>query len=116
MQSDVAAFSESEKIKAGLQWVSHCAQVFSHLTDIDRRGAEKMIKVMIQLISGEIQLAGRVTGDPAWSEAARHVEMAAVMVDSGVASEAGFHLTRALSHVTGIGQRSMTQLREKGLL
>jgi hypothetical protein len=33
-----------------------------------------------------------------------------------VSQEAGYHLTRALSHVTDIGQRSMNELRDRGLL
>ena len=111
----VAAFSQSEKIKAGILWVSNCLEVFSHLTDIDKRGAEKIIKVMINQIAGEIELALRFTGDPAWKDAAEHMHTAIVMANSGVAAEAGFHLTRALSHVTSVGQRSMARLREEGL-
>jgi hypothetical protein len=39
-----------------------------------------------------------------------------VMINSGVASESLHHLTQALSQVTNIGQRSMTQLKTEGLL
>jgi hypothetical protein len=116
IQSAVAAFSQSEKIKAGLLWTSQCLQVLSHLTDIDKRGAEKMIQVMIGLIAGEIQLARRILNDDSWADAARHVETASVMANSGVASDAGIHLTRALSHVTNIGQRAMTRLRQERLV
>ena len=38
------------------------------------------------------------------------------MIDSGVAPESVVHLTQALSQVTTIGHRSMSFLREKGLL
>ena len=38
------------------------------------------------------------------------------MIDSGVAPEAVIHLTQALSQVTSIGHRSMTVLKEEGLL
>ena len=116
IQHAVAAFSQSEKIKAGLLWASQCLQVHTHLTDRDKRGAEKMIQVMIGLISGEIELARRILDDESWADAGRHVETASVMVNSGVASDAGFHLTRALSQVTNIGQRAMTRLRQEGLI
>lgn len=116
LKTAVTAFSQSEKIKTGLLWATQCLQVFAHLNELDRRGAEKMIKVLMHLIAGEIQLARRVTDDDSWSDAARHVETAAVMVNSGVAADAGFHLTRALSHVTSIGQRAMTRLRREQLI
>jgi hypothetical protein len=42
--------------------------------------------------------------------------MAMVMIDSQVLHESAFHLTQALSQVTGIGQRSMSVLKQHGLL
>ena len=116
VKTAVAAFSQSEKIKSGLLWVSHALEVFSHLTEPDKRGAEKMIKLMVGQIAGEIHLIGRITGLASWKDASGHMDKALVMINSGVAAEAGFHLTRAMSHVTNIGQRSMTRLREEGLL
>jgi len=38
------------------------------------------------------------------------------MINSNVAHEAGYHLTQALTQVTTIGQRSMTILKDDGLL
>jgi hypothetical protein len=38
------------------------------------------------------------------------------MIRSGVPAEASFHLTRALSVVTGIGQQAGETLRQQGLL
>ena len=116
IQAAVTAFSQSEKVKAGLLWASHCIDVFSHLTELDKRGAEKIIKVMVSQVAGEIQFVGRITGDPAWEKAAGCMETAIVMINSGVAAEAGYHMTRAMSHVTSIGQRSMTRLKEEGVL
>ena len=68
------------------------------------------------MISNEIQLAGQVAPDEQWENVAKHVNQGLVMIDSGVVSEATFHLTRALSHVTTIGQRSMQRLIDQGLL
>ena len=42
--------------------------------------------------------------------------MALVMLDSGVARESTYHITRALGSVTAIGQISMIYLEDKGLL
>ena len=69
----MAAFSQSEKVKAGLQWLTHCLEVFSHWTEADRRGAQKIIKLMIDLVAGEIELAERLSGDANWKDAARHM-------------------------------------------
>ena len=71
---------------------------------------------MIDQVAGEIELAERLSGDATWKDAAKHIHTAIVMVNSGVAAEAGFHLTRALSHVTSVGQRSMALLRKQGVL
>ena len=48
--------------------------------------------------------------------AEKDMNTALVMLNSGVAHEAGYHLTQALSKVTNIGQQSMSLLIEKGLL
>ena len=45
-----------------------------------------------------------------------NIEKALVMVNSKVAAEAAFHLTNALSAVTGIGQGAMTVLKDNGLV
>jgi hypothetical protein len=46
----------------------------------------------------------------------KNIDTAMVMISSGVAHEAGYHLTQALTQVTTIGQRSMTILKDKGHL
>ena len=67
-------------------------------------------------VGHDVHLAGRVTADPKWREVEKNVDLALVMLDSGVASEAGYHLTKALSQVTDIGQKSMAWLKKEGLL
>ena len=49
-------------------------------------------------------------------EVEKSIDTAMVMINSGVAHEAGYHLTQALTRVTTIGQRSMTILKDNGLL
>lgn len=112
----IMAFSQSEKIKAGLIWVSQALQLLNDLPEPEKQGSEKTGKAMIGMIIHEIQLGKNITGDVSWDEVIRHIDRAMVMINSGVASEAVVHLTQALSQVTSIGHRSMSFLKEKGVL
>ena len=112
----IMAFSQSEKIKAGLIWVSQALQLLNGLPETEKQGSEKTSKAMIGMIVHEIQLGKNITGDVSWDEVIRHIDRAMVMINSGVAAEAVVHLTQALSQVTSIGHRSMSFLKEKGFL
>ena len=116
VQDTIIAFSQSEKIKSGLIWVSQALQMLDGLQEPEKRGAEKTTKAIIGMIAHEIQLGKNVTGDVSWDEVLKHIDKALVMINSGVAAEAVVHLTQALSQVTSIGHRSMSFLMEKGLL
>jgi hypothetical protein len=116
IQETIITFSQSEKIKAGLIWVSQALQLLDGLSGLEKRGAEKTNKALIGMIIHEIQLGKNVSGDISWDEVSRHIDKAMVMINSGVSAEAVIHLTQALSQVTSIGHRSMTFLKEKGLL
>ena len=65
----ILAFSQSEKIKSGIIWVTQALGVLSGLPEKNRKSAERIAHVFI-----------------------------------------------GLSHVTDIGQRSMNELRDRGLL
>lgn len=112
----IIAFSQSEKIKAGLIWVSQTLELFMGLSRADRQGAESVIRTFIQMISHEIRIARNLAKDQSWDDVEKHLDMALVMADSQMLQESGFHLTRALSQVTGIAQRALTVLKEEGLL
>ena len=112
----IMAFSQSEKIKSGLIWVSQSLQLLNGTSEPERPGVEKFGKAMVGMIAHEIQLGKNITGDASWEEVLKHIERAMVMIDSGVAAEAVGSLTQALSQVTGIGHRSMSFLMKKGLL
>ena len=112
----ILAFTQSEKVKAGIIWVSQALAFLIRLPDKNRRSAERMAHIFIGSILHDVHLAGRVSTDPKWREVEKNVDLALVMLDSGVASEAGYHLTKALSQVTDIGQRSMAYLKKEGLL
>ncbi|MDY6881378.1 MAG: hypothetical protein V2J25_14115 [Desulfatiglans sp.] len=112
----IIAFSQSEKIKSGLIWVSQSLELMSGLSAQEKQGAEKIIVSMVNMVASEIQLARKVTSDTAWGDVNKSIDQALVMINSKVASESVVHLTQALSLVTGIAQRSMSFLKEEGLL
>jgi hypothetical protein len=68
------------------------------------------------MIASEIQLSAKLVPMEQWEDVDKNLDLALVMINSGVVQEASYHLTQALSHVTTIGQRSMSRLLEKGLL
>ena len=112
----ILAFSQSEKVKAGIIAVTQALELLPGIPDRTRKGAESMARVFISLILRDVHLAKKITGESTWQEVEKNIDLALVMLDSGVAHESSYHLTRALSTVTDIGQRSMTLLKAKGLL
>ena len=118
MKTDEAikAFSQSEKLKSALIWASQLADVHLALSEADKPGAERIIKTLVGMIANEIGVAQKAAPNGSWLEAEKDINTAMVMLNSGVANESGYHLTQALSKVTSIGQQSMTQLIDEGLL
>ncbi|HDZ91227.1 MAG: hypothetical protein JRJ09_09075 [Deltaproteobacteria bacterium] len=112
----IMAFSQSEKIKSGIIWVSQALELLAGLPQPERQGAEKIIRMKIDSMVQEIRLARKLTGEQDWNEIESVIDQALVMINSGVAPESVTHLTRALSRVTSIGHRSMSSLKEEGLL
>jgi hypothetical protein len=112
----IMAFSQSEKVKAGLIWASQLLELLSGLHDEQKRGGERIIRPLLGMISQEMGLARVLTGQKVWEGLEIHIEKALIMVDSGVGEEAILHLSRALSQVTNVAQQSMSQLKEAGLL
>ena len=112
----ILAFSQSEKIKAGIIWVSHALDMLQGLPGAEKKGGERMVNALLNMIGHEIRLAKTVVGGEGWLEIEPYIDKALVMVDSGVGHEANVHLSKALSKTTNIGQQSMTFLSEKKLL
>jgi hypothetical protein len=112
----IKAFSQSEKIKTGLIWANQIIEVYTALPDSEKPGAERILKTLINMIASEIHIAKNAAPHSMWLEAAKDVDSALVMLNSGVGHDSGYHLTQALSKVTTIGQQSMSLLVEKGLL
>ncbi len=112
----IKAFSQSEKLKSALIWATQLAEVHRALAESEQPGAEKIIKTLVSMIGNEITVAQKAAPHDDWREAAKDVNTAMVMLNSGVAQESAYHLTQALSKVTNVGQQSMTQLMDEGLL
>jgi hypothetical protein len=112
----IKAFSQSEKLKSALIWATQLTEVHIALAESDKPGAEKIIKTLVSMIGNEITVAQKAAPHNDWFEAEKNVDTAIAMLNSGVAHDSGYHLTRALSKVTNIGQQSMTQLIDEGLL
>jgi len=116
IQEAVIAFSQSEKVKSGIIWVSQSLEVVRALSGIERKGADRVVRMIMDMIVNEIHLARNMARDTSWDEVEKSLEQARVMMDSGVGPDSVVHLTRALSRVTDIGNRSMFLLREEGLI
>jgi hypothetical protein len=111
----IMAFSQSEKIKAGIIWISHAVQSIETLPVQERQGGEKVIRNLIQMLVNEVQLARTVAGEESWGDIERNFERAIIMINSGVASESITHLTQALSQITSTANRAMNHLKEENI-
>jgi hypothetical protein len=112
----IITFSQSEKVKSGIIWLTQTLELLTGLSLAEKHGAERIIRALADMISHEIRLAKNLTKEALWDEVAKHLDMAQVMINSQMAPEAGFHLTQALTQVTSMAQRSMTVLKDEGLL
>jgi hypothetical protein len=109
-------YSQGEKIKSGIIWVNQTLELLKGLPEIDKKGAEAIIRTMIDLIAGEIHLSNKLLKNDLWKDVQKKVDLAIVMINSGVADESSHHLTQALSHATSICHRSMSILKEENLI
>lgn len=112
----ILTFSQSEKIKAGLIWASQAVEVYKALPEADKPGAEKIIAAIVNMIGSEILICRKSAPNELWTAVEKNIDTAMIMINSNIAQEAGYHLTRALTQTTTIGQRSMFILKDEGLL
>ncbi len=112
----IISFSQSEKVKSGLIWCSQCVHILQNMPVPEQQGALRLLQALIAMIANETHLARQASGDPIWLEVDKFLGSARVMVDSGVAHEADYHFTHALSQVNRIGQKSMMHLIDQKLL
>ncbi|MCG6910710.1 MAG: hypothetical protein LJE94_11380 [Deltaproteobacteria bacterium] len=116
LKAAVIAFSQSEKIKAGLIWSSQTIEMHAGISEQDKTGARQIIGALLSMVANEVQVAMRMAPDDRWEEALKHLNKALVMIRSNIPQEAPFHISRALSQVTSVGQASMSLLSEKKIL
>ena len=112
----IMAFSQSEKIKAGLIWTSQVIELLRGVPEAEKKGVEGVAGALIGMLAQEVSLAKTVAGQENWDEISAYIDRAGVMIQSGVAQEAVPHISQALSRATTIGHRTMTFLKEKSLL
>lgn len=106
----ITAYSQCEKLKSGLIWISNMSAMITTLNAVEKKGAESLLSIFLQMISDEIILSARVTNNPQWLDIGKDINTASVMVRSGVGEETAFHVTRALSKVTGLGGEAMNAI------
>jgi hypothetical protein len=112
----IMAFSQSEKAKAGLLMAAQLVEIYNGLPEHEKHGAERFLRPLIGMISNEIYVSKKMTSSDLWSGIEKSLNSALVMMNSGVLSEATFHIAQAISGVTTIGQRSMEFLIREKLL
>ncbi len=115
-QKAIMAFSQSEKIKAGIIWLSQTLELSGGLNAAEGQAGQRIVLALANMIFQEVRLAKNIAPDDLWEEAERSIDQAIVMINSGVGPESIMHLTQALSQVTSIGQRTMSFLKEQGHL
>jgi hypothetical protein len=111
----VSAYAQSEKVKSGLIWICQVAEQVAAMDDPGRRQAVMLLRTLVLMVADEAVLAARHSGDGRWHDIARMINMALVMIDSGVPQETSYHLTRALTRVTRIGGQAAEVLRRNNL-
>ncbi|MGE5255086.1 MAG: hypothetical protein ACM3KE_00350 [Hyphomicrobiales bacterium] len=112
----ILAFSQSEKAKAGLLMAAQLLEIYNGLPDHEKHSAERFLRPLIGMISSEIHLSKKMTSADMWTSVDKSLNTALVMMNSGVLSEASFHIAQAISGVTTIAQRSMEYLIRQKLL
>ena len=112
----ILAFSQGEKIKAGLIWASQLVGTLDSVFGGERHETRQVAISLVQMIRHDVSLASKVAMDERWEEVDKAIERSLTMISSGVMTESVTHLTKALSHVTTIVQRAMELLNEEGML
>jgi hypothetical protein len=111
----ISAYAQSEKVKSGLIWICHVSDLVAAMDGPGRSQGLDLLKMLAHMVADESDLAGRITGDRCWYGIGKKINLALVMINSGVPQETSFHLTQALTQVTRMGGKAASVLREKGL-
>jgi hypothetical protein len=112
----ILAYSQSEKAKAGLLMAAQLIEVYNGMPEHDRHAAERFLRPLIAMIANEVYLSKKMTSADMWAGVDKSLQAALVMMNSGVPTEANYHVVQAISAVTTIGQRAMQHLMNQKLL
>ncbi len=112
----ILAYSQSEKAKAGLLMASQLLEIYNGMPEHERHAGERFLRPLIAMIANEVYISKKMTSADMWSSVDKSLHTALVMMNSGVLSEASYHVVQAISAVTTIGQRAMQHLMNQKLL
>jgi hypothetical protein len=115
LKQAISAYAQSEKVKSGLIWICQVSDQVAAMDGPSRRQGMRLLKTLAHMVADESDLAGRITGDSGWHEIGKKINMALVMINSGVPQETAFHLTQAMVRVTRIGGQAASVLKKEGL-
>ncbi|MGB5985427.1 MAG: hypothetical protein WBG37_08995 [Desulfobacterales bacterium] len=105
-----------EKIKTGILWCQQCAQQLEALPRREQTGAARILEVMVAQLDHELALARHAYPQGSWTQAGKSLDMAAVMISSGVPQESAYHLSQALRVLMNSAGEAARVLRRQGLL
>lgn len=111
----ISAYAQSEKVKSGLIWICQVSDQVAAMDGPGRQQGLVLLKTLAHMVADESDLSGRITGDERWHTIGKKINMALVMINSGVPQETAFHLTQALTQVTRIGGQAAALLKKDGL-
>ncbi len=111
----ILIYAQSEKVKSGLIWICQVSDQVAAMDNPGRQQGLSLLKTLVHMVADESGLAGRISGDRRWHEIGKMINMALVMINSGVPEETAFHLSQALTRVTRIGGQAASVLKKNGL-
>jgi hypothetical protein len=112
----ILAYSQSEKAKVGLLMAAQLIEMCNGMPDHEKHAAERFLRPLIGMIANEVHLSRKMTSAEMWASVDKSLNTALVMMNSGVLSEATYHVAQAISGVTTIGQRAMQHLMHQKLM
>ena len=111
----ILAYAQCEKVKSGLIWMCQLADQVAAMDHPGKQHAMILLKTLASMVADESHLAGRIIADPQWHAIGKKINLALVMIESGVPQETGYHLGHALTQVTRISGQAAARLEDDGL-
>jgi hypothetical protein len=112
----ILGFMLGERMKASLIIGTQLALLIEGLAEHEQAGAGKVFSAFLRSLYKEVGLGAKVSPQEEWAQIREEIDNGLVMVDSRVSHGAVDNLSRAISYATTISNRTMTFLKDKGLL